>query len=132
MSGSTVELPKVRGPGSGLDDHWRVIVLNDDHNTFEGVARALSRTLPGVSKVSLVDRHEGRQGIEIESEPDRDVRRDVARAIVDRGWGLLELRPMRLSLEEIFLQLTTEETGADQGQAPPAEAAPAASEVQHG
>jgi ATP-dependent Clp protease adaptor protein ClpS len=47
--GATVELPKVRGPGSGLDDNWRVIVLNDDHNTFEGVARALSRTLPGVS-----------------------------------------------------------------------------------
>ena len=27
---------------------WRVVVLNDDHNTFEGVAVALSRTLPGV------------------------------------------------------------------------------------
>jgi gliding motility-associated transport system ATP-binding protein len=39
----------------------------------------------------------------------RDVRRDLARAVVDRGWGLLELRPMRMSLEEIFLQLTTEE-----------------------
>jgi hypothetical protein len=29
---------------------------------------------------------------------------------VGRGWGLLELRPMRLSLEEIFLHLTTEDT----------------------
>lgn len=28
---------------------WRVIVLNDDHNTFEGVAFALSSVLPGVS-----------------------------------------------------------------------------------
>ncbi|HET9369920.1 MAG TPA: ABC transporter ATP-binding protein [Vicinamibacterales bacterium] len=99
----------------------------------DGDVESALRTLPGVSKVSPVDRHEGRQGIEIESEPDRDVRRDVARAIVDRGWGLLELRPMRLSLEEIFLQLTTEETAADQGQqAPPADAASAASEVQHG
>jgi ATP-dependent Clp protease adaptor protein ClpS len=34
--------------GSGLSDLWRVIVLNDDHNTFEGVARALSSVLPGV------------------------------------------------------------------------------------
>lgn len=37
-----------RRTGSGLGEAWRVIVLNDDHNTFEGVAFALSRTLPGV------------------------------------------------------------------------------------
>jgi ATP-dependent Clp protease adaptor protein ClpS len=47
--GETVELPRTGGPGSGLDDNWRVIVLNDDHNTFEGVAFALSSTLPGVT-----------------------------------------------------------------------------------
>ena len=45
----TVELPRVGGPGSGLGGHWRVIVLNDDHNTFDGVAGALSSVLPGVS-----------------------------------------------------------------------------------
>jgi ATP-dependent Clp protease adaptor protein ClpS len=45
----TIELPRTGGPGSGLDDNWRVIVLNDNHNTFEGVAFALSSTLPGVS-----------------------------------------------------------------------------------
>jgi ATP-dependent Clp protease adaptor protein ClpS len=48
-AGGTVELPRVEGPGTGLGDPWRVIVLNDDHNTFEGVALALSRVLPGVS-----------------------------------------------------------------------------------
>ena len=49
MSGpGTIELPRVRGPGSGLGGSWRVIVLNDDHNTFEGVARALERVIPGV------------------------------------------------------------------------------------
>jgi ATP-dependent Clp protease adaptor protein ClpS len=46
---STIELPKTTDPGSGLGGEWRVIVLNDDHNTFDGVARALSETLPGVS-----------------------------------------------------------------------------------
>ena len=46
---ATVELPKTRGPGSGLDDHWRVIVLNDDHNTFDGVASALARVVPGIT-----------------------------------------------------------------------------------
>jgi len=38
-----------RGTGSGTGDAWRVIVLNDDHNTFQGVAFALSGVLPGVS-----------------------------------------------------------------------------------
>ena len=38
-----------------------------------------------------------------------DIRRDLARAVVTSGWGLLELRPMRMSLEEIFLSLTTDE-----------------------
>lgn len=37
-----------RGARSGLGRPWRVIVLNDDHNTFEGVAFALARTIPGV------------------------------------------------------------------------------------
>ncbi len=35
--------------GGGLGELWRVIVLNDDHNTFDSVARALSSVLPGVS-----------------------------------------------------------------------------------
>ena len=38
-----------RGSDSSLGEPWRVIVLNDNHNTFEGVAAALSRVLPGIS-----------------------------------------------------------------------------------
>jgi ATP-dependent Clp protease adaptor protein ClpS len=48
---ATVTPPKERlsrGTGSGLGEPWRVIVLNDDHNTFEGVAFALAQTIPGV------------------------------------------------------------------------------------
>ena len=45
----TIELPRTGGPGSGLDDNWRVIVLNDNHNTFDGVAAALSRVIPGIT-----------------------------------------------------------------------------------
>ena len=37
------------GPGAGHGDPCHVIVLNDDHNTFEHVARTLARFLPGVS-----------------------------------------------------------------------------------
>ena len=48
---STLAPPKERldrGERSGVGRAWRVIVLNDDHNTFEGVARALSSVLPGI------------------------------------------------------------------------------------
>ena len=48
MTPVTVERPRVEGPGSGLAGNWRIIVLNDNHNTFEGVAFALSSVLPGV------------------------------------------------------------------------------------
>jgi ATP-dependent Clp protease adaptor protein ClpS len=37
-----------RGEGTGLGKPWNVIVMNDDHNTFQGVAFALSAVLPGV------------------------------------------------------------------------------------
>jgi ATP-dependent Clp protease adaptor protein ClpS len=37
------------GDRTGLGRPWNVIVLNDDHNTFQGVAYALSSVLPGVS-----------------------------------------------------------------------------------
>ena len=50
MSG-TLTPPRERSrrhAGSGTGDAWRVIVLNDDHNTFEGVAFALARVVPGV------------------------------------------------------------------------------------
>jgi ATP-dependent Clp protease adaptor protein ClpS len=43
------ELPRVRDPGSGLGGRWNVIVLNDDHNTFDHVAHTLARTIPGVN-----------------------------------------------------------------------------------
>lgn len=45
----TIERPRVQGPGSGLGGHWRVIVRNDDHNTFEHVAHTLARYIPGVT-----------------------------------------------------------------------------------
>ena len=45
----TIELPRTRDPGAGLGGQWRVIVLNDDHNTFDHVAHTLARTIPGVS-----------------------------------------------------------------------------------
>ena len=45
----TIERPRVGGPGTGLGGAWKVIVLNDDHNTFDHVAVVLARFIPGVS-----------------------------------------------------------------------------------
>jgi ABC-2 type transport system ATP-binding protein len=82
---------------------------------------ALQR-VPGVTRVVEADRRDGMAGYEIDSERGRDVRRDLARTVVSSGWGLLELRPMRMSLEDVFLSLTTEEVPT---QTPPADAAEA-------
>jgi ABC-2 type transport system ATP-binding protein len=72
-------------------------------------AAPVLRAIPGVLGLSVAETHDGVVGYEVESERGRDVRRDLARAIVTNNWGLLELRPSRMSLEEIFLSLTTEE-----------------------
>jgi ATP-dependent Clp protease adaptor protein ClpS len=49
MSTTTIERPRQGGPGSGLGGEWRVIVCNDNHNTFDHVAKTLARVLPGIS-----------------------------------------------------------------------------------
>lgn len=46
---TTVEMPRQAGPDSGLGGEWRVIVCNDNHNTFDHVAETLARVLPGMS-----------------------------------------------------------------------------------
>ena len=46
--GHASEGTRAPGTGSGTGGAWRVIVLNDNHNTFEGVAFALAQTIPGV------------------------------------------------------------------------------------
>jgi ABC-2 type transport system ATP-binding protein len=69
-------------------------------------ATALS-AVPGVVRVAPSDNTPG--AFEVDSESGRDVRRELARAAVLGGHDLLELRPLRVSLEEIFLSLITEE-----------------------
>jgi len=45
----TIQVPRLAPPGSGLGGNWHVIVPNDDHNTFDQVARTLARFIPGVT-----------------------------------------------------------------------------------
>ena len=87
------------------------------------VTPALS-AIAGITRVKAEVGENGLTSIEVDSEQGHDVRRELAATVVQHGWGLLELRPMRMSLEDIFLSLTTEDAGT-----PPADAAPAATEA---
>jgi ABC-2 type transport system ATP-binding protein len=72
----------------------------------------------GVTRVVEADRRDSLVGFEVDSESGRDVRRDLARAIVTSGFGLVELRPMRVSLEEVFIKLTTDESESPAAETP--------------
>jgi ABC-2 type transport system ATP-binding protein len=73
-----------------------------------GDADGLNQVIAQVAGVKLMDSPSGAE-LEFEIEPGRDLRPDVARAVVNAGFDLLEMHPVSLSLEEIFLQLTRDE-----------------------
>jgi len=68
-------------------------------------------TTTGVHRLYLMAK-EGRLLFEVESLQGRHIRAEVARSVVNAGWNLSELRPVGLSLEDIFLQLTANEKTA--------------------
>jgi ABC-2 type transport system ATP-binding protein len=79
----------------------------------EGPATEVVRALGAVSGVQTV-KEDGIGPVNmvtciVESKKDRDVRKDIAAAVVRQNWGLLELRPVDLTLEDVFVRLVTEE-----------------------
>jgi ABC-2 type transport system ATP-binding protein len=85
LSGSQRVALRVSGDGDGLEN--------------------LVRAVPGVTRVApILD-----GGLEIEMAPGQDARPAVARAVVEADYSLLELRPIGMSLEDIFLELTRDE-----------------------
>ena len=73
----------------------------------------------GVSRVVLKDSKDGKLAFEVESLQGRVIRSELARSVVNSGWNLSELRAVGLSLEDIFLELTSTE----KKKAPPPEEA---------
>lgn len=71
--------------------------------------RAQLNQLPGVLSVDEKTVVSGVGTFVVESARDRDVRQELSRAIVSQGWGLLELRGMGMTLEDVFIRLVTEE-----------------------
>lgn len=82
-----------------------------------GPAAEVKRKLEAVpAVVSVAARDHAGAGadstvFDVESRPDADIRRELAAAVCGSGWGLLTLRPVSMTLEDIFVQLVTEEEG---------------------
>ena len=86
--------------------------------------RAVIMQVNGVSNVKIEPAETpDRLAVTVESRADGDIRSIIARRVVDEGFDLYELRAIRLTLEDIFLQLTTEEAQAAPEAAAAAEAA---------
>jgi len=108
---------RARGAGSVLVE----VAGRNGAVTPAAVKQRLER-IPGVSRVVFKETHDDRATFEVEGKSDRAIRGDLARAIVESGWDLTELRTAAVSLEEIFLQLTSSDNQAEA----PAVASPAA------
>ena len=91
-----------------------VVEVAGRNGTLEtsAVLQKLER-VSGVSRVSLKDQHDSHAVFEVESQKGRLMRGDLARAVVESGWDLNELRPAAMSLEEIFLELTGNESSGE-------------------
>jgi ABC-2 type transport system ATP-binding protein len=85
-----------------------VEVAGRNGNVDLSIVQRRLEQIRGVARVEYKTSHANRNVFEIESEKGF-VRGDLARAVVEAGWDLNELRPAAMSLEEIFLQLTGEE-----------------------
>jgi ABC-2 type transport system ATP-binding protein len=112
----------------------RVVIINEGKVIAQDTPEGLIRQASGAQKVSLLvegpaeatrDKIQKIDGvlevhvaeanagqpvrITVECELDRDLRRSLAETIVSSGWGLLELRGISMSLEDVFINLVTKE-----------------------
>ncbi len=112
----------------------RVLIINKGHIIAEDTPQTLQARLVGSERASIrvrgdsdglskvVSKVKGVQTVQGDSDgivefqfaPGQDVRPEVAKAVVNAGYELLELRPVGMSLEEIFLELTREDAARAQ------------------
>lgn len=109
----------------------RVIIINHGRIVAEDTPEALTAQIRQSETIAITLAHDdpsvrgmlldipevlavrpvGSGSYHIDTQVGADVRAQLAEFVVNKGWGLLELRPVELSLEEVFRQLTTEEAG---------------------
>jgi ABC-2 type transport system ATP-binding protein len=106
-------------------DHGKIVAVDTPQNLrvqaqatsrtsleVEGPAPAIVsklKSLPGIVDVRTISESDGRARFQVDSDVRQDIRGEMARAIVTNGWGLLELHSSVMSLEDIFIKLTTAE-----------------------
>ena len=111
-------------------DHGKIVAVDTPQNLrsqIQGGARVLLevegpvadvlsavKAVPGVAIARLVSQDASRGSFQVDAESGRDIRRDLARAVVQAGWGLLEMQSENMSLEDIFIKLTTAEETSPQ------------------
>ncbi len=97
----SVERLKNRGIGNAIE-----VEVNAAGSADASAVQQRLEQVPGVSKVLAKTNFADRVIFEVESLAGQSARADVARAIVQSGWNLLELKSTTPSLEEVYLQLT--------------------------
>jgi ABC-2 type transport system ATP-binding protein len=89
-----------------LERGGRILVRVETGNESQAAALEAIRALPSVSHTQIaVDGI-----IATPTTPEADPRREIARVVVEKGWNLVELRPLAVNLEEIFLEVTRQQT----------------------
>lgn len=83
-----------------------VEVASRDGALDTATVRERLESVAGVSRVTFKEKRQNGSAFEVENRKGSFVRGDLARAIVQAGWDLNEMRAASVSLEEIFLQLT--------------------------
>jgi ABC-2 type transport system ATP-binding protein len=83
-----------------------VVVIGSSDSADPAAVQQKLEQVHGVSKVVARPVADSRLSFEVESLPNKNVRADIARVVVQAGWDLLELKSLAYSLEEVFLELT--------------------------
>jgi ABC-2 type transport system ATP-binding protein len=99
---------RARGAGSVL-----VEVAGRNGDLSAATVQEKLQGVTGVNRVTFREARGNRLVFEVEEQHDRAIRGDLARAVVESGWDLNELRSAAVSLEEVFLQLTGASAGSN-------------------
>jgi ABC-2 type transport system ATP-binding protein len=78
----------------------------------DGPTEDVIKNIEAIKGVSHVEKRSGGNGISeyfVDAEKELDIRRDIPKVIVNKGWGLLEQKQLEMSLEDIFVKLVTKE-----------------------
>lgn len=76
----------------------------------EAAVREALGQVPGTKRVQVEAAHsDGHVAVNVEAAPGKDIRSELAAKVIEKGWPLFELRGVSLSLEDIFLELTTDD-----------------------